>query len=110
MEIFSNSYAAIRKRLNDEKEDNFSFFNTQRVIEDEVENIFATHRKRLFEQHGKKFEKQVQWPYKNSPKNESEARIVLRSVGHDPSVELQRLAVAYYRVAYSKFLAYLRVF
>lgn len=94
----------MRKRISDKEEDDFSFFNTQRLIEEEIENIYSTHRKRLFQQHDKEFEEQVEWPYKTSRKNEREPRIILRSVAHEPSDALQRLAVAYYRIAYSKSL------
>jgi hypothetical protein len=93
----------MRKRISEKEEDDFSFFNTQRIIEEEIENIYSTHRRRLFETHGTDFGDQVEWPYKTSRNNERESRIVLRSVVHEPSDKLKRLAVAYYRVAYSEF-------
>jgi hypothetical protein len=94
----------MRKRLNDKDEDDFSYFNTQRLIEDEIEYIYSTHRRKLFESFGRKFDEQTDWPYKTQRKNERDARIILRSVVREPSENLQCLAVAYYQIAYGEFI------
>jgi hypothetical protein len=108
VEIFSNSYSVMRKRISDKEEDYFSFFNTQRIIEEEIESIYSTHRRRILEKiYGDKFMDFMDWPYKTSKNNEREARIILRSVVRDPSNALKRLALAYYNMAYGLFQIYL---
>jgi len=72
------------------------------LLEEGIQKIYSQHRKRLFEAMGVSFEAQTEWPLKTSTINESEARIILRSVVREPSEDLQKLAVAYYRVAYTQ--------
>lgn len=49
VELFSNTYSAIRKRISDKEMDDMSFFNTQRLIEEDLQQIYATHRRMFFE-------------------------------------------------------------
>ncbi|KAI6178966.1 RNA-directed RNA polymerase [Aphelenchoides besseyi] len=113
VEVFSNSYAAIRKQISDKEEDDMSFFNTRRLIEEELENICALHRRLFFESFeptGQRWKDLLEKTQRKSKKNERENRLVLLGRIRDPPQELQRLAVAYYKVAYSqpnqKFLSF----
>ncbi|KAI6196322.1 RNA-dependent RNA polymerase domain containing protein [Aphelenchoides besseyi] len=113
VEVFSNSYAAIRKQISDKEEDDMSFFNTRRLIEEELENICALHRRLFFESFeptGQRWKDLLEKTQRKSKKNERENRSILLGRIRDPPEELQRLAVAYYKVAYSqsnqKFLSF----
>ena len=105
IEVFSNSYTSIRRRIGDKDEDDMSYFNTTRLIEDEIERIFSRYRKAFFETYGESFERLTELPrHLSSLYTEKEARKILRctAIGDMPQ-NLMSLAAAYYQVAYSEF-------
>ncbi|KAI6218239.1 RNA-directed RNA polymerase [Aphelenchoides fujianensis] len=108
-EVFSQCYSAIRRRINDKDEDDMSFFNTLRVIEDELERIFAHHRREFMEAFGGTFEQLTENPNRRV-QHQKESRRVLRYAIRYATPALEQLAVAYYRVAYTqgnqKFLSF----
>ncbi|KAI6227727.1 RNA-directed RNA polymerase [Aphelenchoides fujianensis] len=89
---------------------NRSFFNTRRLIEEELEFTCSLHRRMFFEAFGKRWQDQLEWTQKRAKKNERETRLILKSRIREPGEDLQRLAVAYYQIAYSqenqKFLSF----
>uniref|UniRef100_A0A1I7RUN6 RNA-directed RNA polymerase n=1 Tax=Bursaphelenchus xylophilus TaxID=6326 RepID=A0A1I7RUN6_BURXY len=100
VELFSNSYSAIRKRISDKEMDDMSFFNTQRVIEETLEQIYSSHRRMFFEAFGQKFEDLTETKFENETREVSDKRHVLRDQCRNPPEELKKLAVAYYYTAY----------
>ncbi|CAD5218315.1 unnamed protein product [Bursaphelenchus okinawaensis] len=100
VELFSNSYAAIRKRISEKEMDDMSFFNTQRVIEETLEQIYSNHRRMFFESFGEKFENLTENRYENENRDSKDKRHILRDRCSNASDDLKKLAVAYYATAY----------
>ncbi|KAI6194701.1 RNA-directed RNA polymerase [Aphelenchoides besseyi] len=100
-EVFTQCYSAIRRRIGEKEEDDMSFFNTLRLIEDEMEHIYSFYRKEFIESFGGNFEDIVD-SSNRKVHYDKESRRILRYPVRNSTDELEKLAVAYYRVAYSQ--------
>uniref|UniRef100_A0A915E7I7 RNA-dependent RNA polymerase n=1 Tax=Ditylenchus dipsaci TaxID=166011 RepID=A0A915E7I7_9BILA len=84
-ELFSGSFSALRNRLSDRENDDMSFFNTTKMIEQQLLSIFATARQRFF---GGPEEMSLVTVEKRFPPNNPYKNICQRTCP-DPSTELK---------------------
>ncbi|KAH7726779.1 RNA dependent RNA polymerase family protein [Aphelenchoides avenae] len=96
-ELFSGCYMSLKNRLSERDNDDMSFFNTQRAIEQRLMTTFANCRRNFFEAFDDKME-DITTPEKRH--TFGDVKDVFQRVCHDPSENHQLLASAYYRTAY----------
>ncbi|KAK5983850.1 RNA-dependent RNA polymerase [Trichostrongylus colubriformis] len=94
-EIFSGCICEMRNRISDRDQDDMSFYNTNEVIEKKVTNLFREYRADFFQEFGG-----WQTCTKKMDKKFAVDDNIFHRLVHHPSREMQRKAIAYYRVCY----------
>ncbi|KAK6725530.1 hypothetical protein RB195_004073 [Necator americanus] len=94
-EVFSGCFLEIRHRISDRDQDDMSFFTTNDIIEMKITELFRSFREEFFEEFGgwTNCLEQVSNPYEVLGN-------VLNHHTNNPSLRMQKKAVAYYRACY----------
>ncbi|CAD6195999.1 unnamed protein product [Caenorhabditis auriculariae] len=96
-EIFSGCIIEMRNRISEKDQDDMSFYNTNQMLETKVSLLFKKYREQFFEEFGG-----WQMCTEKSTRAYADELNVLQRTCKDPSMEMQKKAVAYYRACYEE--------